>query len=282
MSFEQIKRSSDIIEVLRNKQILIYGAGFVGNKFYSILKKNHLEKNIQCFVVSEKNVEQNRKVNGVAVKSVYDIRRDIGVKRSCDFIICIAVHESIRNEIEKLLNDLNLTHYIYIYPYIMELMLEGEVKEQKDISVKNIMLANRDDYRIAVRTLAIDNYFHKNNCGFDIYKSVMQLQCNEQTAEKRLNAFCNLLDNWQERGYDKKTPILVDETGVIIDGNHRFSIARYVNMKNIDCKMYQGKIDIVKLMGKGACPGEEAIRQAGLSDREMDLIIATQKHILEM
>ena len=40
------------IEELKKYQIIIYGTGYIADKFYKVLQMNHMEQNLVCFAKS--------------------------------------------------------------------------------------------------------------------------------------------------------------------------------------------------------------------------------------
>lgn len=271
-----MKETLDFIKELSKNRIIIYGAGFIGRMFSDILRDHGLEKNIDCFVVTECS-EKTKWQNGIEVKSIYDVQinEDIAV-------VCIAVHPSIREDIEAILRQRGVVNYIYVYPYIMGLKFESELQENRTMSVADIVIANREDYRLAVRILAIENYFGKNDYGFSIYKKVMSLQCDEKTAQKRLYMLCNILQNWEKTDQCANYPILVDKKGTIIDGNHRVSIVYYMGEKKIACRMVEKEVDLINAFGKEACACEEIIHKALLTNEEMNLLIEKRRQLMRI
>ena len=181
------KRGS-ISSFLEGKKIVIYGIGYVARKFYHALVAQGLDSNVEYFVVSQRRGEQTA-MNGIDVRVIQEL------KAGDDTMICIAVHETRRKEIEKLLENKNIKNYIWISPYDLAELFYGKPKEEAVPIPVNKIIRSCKDYRFAVKYLAIENYFGINDYGYDIYLKAQQLNCEKQTATKRLKAFLDLIDN---------------------------------------------------------------------------------------
>ena len=103
-----------ILEQLNGKKIIIYGTGHVARKFYRALLNHGFQKQISYFVRSS-DVSDGELFEGVEVCCFEDV--DFGENT----IICLAVHESILDEIEKIVRK-KTGQYIWIYPFLYRLM----------------------------------------------------------------------------------------------------------------------------------------------------------------
>lgn len=227
---------SELDELLHNNKIAIYGNGFVAKRFYSILKMLNLEKNIKFFVVTDEK-KTHGTMYGLPIMSVKDI---VDEK---EIFICIAVHESIKNDIETILSELSFKNYIWVFPYMTALALGEPIEQYKKMHVSQLLQYNLcDSYVIAamaVRYLAIDNFYEKNNIGYDVYTKVFSMHCEIETAKKRLRRFIGVIDDWDKNGYRKGNNISLAENGRLLDGIHRFTLACYHKMEYIYCDIYR-------------------------------------------
>ena len=218
-----------LIEFIRNNKISIYGTGYVAGKFYSALQLHRLTDQIEFFITSEGSREQYKKCD---VLSVND-------NRVRETNILVAVHESIKDKIVENLRKNKCKNYLWISPELLYAMIFGNpIQKNSSISLKEIWLKNQGDYELAIRYLAIESYFGKNDYGFDIYKYVMSLFAKKQSAECRLSNFCSLINNWVTNGYDEKKPSKILDNYNYIDGSHRIAIALYFNQPTIKCDVY--------------------------------------------
>ena len=221
----------ELISVLENNKIAIYGTGFVGKRFYNILVSRGLEKRVDCFVVS--NIQDSPKeIYGINVKEVS------GIQKEKSRFVCIAVHEAIQSEIVNILNKEKIENYVWIYPYMWELALGKPIERNKWIDVEKIIY-KCNDYRVAIRYLAIENYFGKNDYGFNLYIKAQRMHCEKSTAEKRLQQFCSLIHCWEVTGYNPDHKILVLKNGDLIDGFHRITLAQYYHIQKVKCDLFE-------------------------------------------
>lgn len=255
------KIKDSIVSILKNQKIIIYGVGYVAMKFYKALVIKGLDENILCFVVTEKNNEQ-RNVNGIPVKAIAEIGKD---EKN---IICLAVHEVLKTEVEDTLRKFGLNNYIWIYPYLFELVLGLPLKRNIEVPLTQI-LRECDDYRIAIRYLAIENYFGKNSFGYKVYEKAQAAYCGVRTAKRRREKFCELIYNWEINGYDSEKVIIIDDNYKILDGTHRVAAARYFGNNIIRCDIFKNSSIFDEWTGETAIMSKESILNLELTVEEI-------------
>ena len=108
-------------------------------------------------------------------------------------------------------------------------------------SVKDILLAQFVDgecvfYDIAVRLLAIEQYYGKNTIGYDLYTRMQA-----ESGDFWLKRFILLIQSYENNGYQHSNPIEIDEKLTIMDGAHRLALALYHNEEFIPATMYQAR-----------------------------------------
>ena len=81
------------------KEIVIYGAGHVGRKFFRTLKVQGLGSQVRCFAVTKQTEEENV-LDGIPLKCIYDISVQDNT------LICLAVHETLRRELEDIVKGI--------------------------------------------------------------------------------------------------------------------------------------------------------------------------------
>lgn len=257
-------RLDDINGIMKNNRIAIYGTGFVAMKFYDVLVKRGLGKEIECFIVSKKESGQNE-IRKMKICSIDEFENKDGL------IICVAVHEVSRDEIEKILDSKKIKNYIWIYPYLYDLALGSPLKRGVPVPVKKIV-RQCHNYRIAIRYLAVENYFGKNSYGYDIYRKAQEISCGKISAEKRLESFCRLIQNWENDGYNNDSRILISEDFALIDGIHRTTLARYFKLEEVACDIYKNTGYYAAWMGSGALLARDKVLEAGFTKEEMEII----------
>lgn len=263
----------EILNILKKNKIVIYGTGYVAMKFYEALIYRNLGTNIESFVISKRSKTSESIINGIIVKTIDEFDNK---KNS---IVCIAVHETIKDEIEQQLDNRNIKNYIWINRYrLIELLLGKPIIENIRMPVAKIVHGCQD-YRIAIRYLAIENYFGKNNYGYDIYVKTQKLYCEERTAKKRLLSFCDLIVNCETNGYDSGSKILLSEKNELLDGMHRITLALYYHIGEVLCDIFKSSPYFLKWVGSGVMLTENKIVEMDFTYEELKIIEYTQKKI---
>jgi len=250
----------ELLKILSQKKIIIYGIGHVGMKFFYALKKHRLEKNIISFAVSTP-LEGQSNIDGIPIRSIEELDNQESV------IVCIAVHEAWK---EKIAHKLKIVEYIWIYPFLYELLLGHPIELDVNVDLNRMIKTCMGDYRLAVRYMAIEQYFKKNKVGYDIYIKAASLYCDKRTAEERLLKFIELVHNWEHFGYDKSSQVLINTQYEIIDGTHRIATARYFGQKKIICNIFSNELPITKLHGEKAMLTEKVLKDGGFCSEERE------------
>lgn len=254
--------SAQVLQQAAKHKIVIYGAGHIAKKLLTALKLYHFDKNILCFIVSD--LSRNEKsIEGIPVKTI-----DWLVENK-NILVYVAVHESLWCEIADTLQAIGVCNYVWIYPYLYEWLLGLPVKTNIKVDLEDIIQTCVDDYRLAIRYAAIEQYFGKNEIGFDLYKRAQALHSTPETAEERLTAFCRLIEKWQKSGYDEQCRIAVNTSYEIIDGNHRVALAQYFKQKQIVCDIFENHISATELHGENAMLTDRTLITAGFNADEM-------------
>lgn len=225
-------RTPELLEIIKSNDIAIYGAGEVGKKLYHILEIHNLHQRVKCFVVSDV-LASGMELEGVPLKAVSDLTDE-------NIFILLAVHEVIKSEIEEYLRKLHFSNYVWIYPHIWEIAFGMPLEVHTKVRVRDILRRQQADgyYAAAVRYLAIENYYKKNDIGYRAYVKMQQIHCEEKTAVKRLERFIHLIENWDRCGYREECDIMVDTDNRLFDGLHRYSLACYHQMEEVYAKVF--------------------------------------------
>lgn len=131
-----------------------------------------------------------------------------------------------------------------------------------------LMQKNRNNYSTyefydgAVRLLALENYYHKNNFGFDLYKkmhtrgnnygetNLAEKYYKKMHSKKRsteygkvpeyhsVQQFKNLIKSYEKNGYDDTSYIMADRNLISMNGAHRITMSLYRNQEfmNVEVK----------------------------------------------
>jgi hypothetical protein len=263
------------MDTIAGKKIIIYGAGFVAARFfYRALKDNGLAGEIECFCVSKKEGDITR-IHEIPVIELDELCVDNHA------IVCIAVHEAIRDEIVQSLETHHIKNYIWVYPYIYE-MIFGVPRRNISMNVQEILCANRNEYMIPLRYAAIENFYGKNTWGIDIYLKSLKLSIEEHTANKRWKKFEQLIIDWERFGYDSSKCISINTDGVVQDGAHRTALAGYFGQEQIMCDIYEKKnADMQDIFGADIVLRKKQLVQYGFTAQEISALDEIWERILE-
>lgn len=262
-----------VLERLAGKKLVVYGTGHVAHKFHKALQQHHLQENIRCFVRTA-DVKDGEEFEGIRVCRLEDV--PLGE----DTLVCLAVHESLRDEIERTVR-LVTRQYEWIYPYLYELMLGEAEQENVELEICRLLKSYRNDLRLGVRMAAIGQWEGRNTHGFDIYIRAQMLHCGRETAEKRLERFLGLMDGWRRFGYEKKYPVSVNKKGEVIDGNHRLAMAVYVGQKTIYGNVYPTELSAEAIHGREAMLPADLLAGHGFSGTEIQILEGIQRRYMD-
>ena len=256
------------------KEIVIYGAGHVGRKFFRTLKVQGLGSQVRCFAVTKQTEEENV-LDGIPLKCIYDISVQDNT------LICLAVHETLRRELEDIVKGIT-DRYVWIYPYLYSLMF-GE-PEQTDIEIKisEILKTCHEDFRLAIRLAAVEQYEGKNTFGYAYYKRAQMMHCAEHTAGQRLQQFKELMADWKETGYRKEYPLSLNRLYEVIDGNHRLALAVYNRQTLIPCKIYPTEIPLTEIHGKEPVMPKDVLKKHGFTEKEILRLSKLQERYVDV
>ncbi|MCR5291250.1 MAG: hypothetical protein K6E51_14780 [Treponema sp.] len=224
---------NDLYSAIKLNGINIYGTGYVAKRFVTCLKKLDFFKYVKNFVVTN---AVNISYEGVEVKTIDSLN-------SKSELICIAVHESSKDEIITLLQKKGFTNFVWIYPFLWRMMCGNPVLQKIQVPLKNIWIANKDYYLFAFRYLAIEQFYGKNSYGFDIYLKCLSLFQSLDSAEKRLHQFIKLIESYDKQGYNQTCPSSILENNLVIDGTHRIALNMYHHNTYAVCDIFSNSID---------------------------------------
>lgn len=118
----------------------------------------------------------------------------------------------------------------------------GEEEIHINLTTTDLFLAQCfDNYfnaiDIVVKYLAIENYYGKNNFGFELYRKMQLKRVNEDWTER----YVELIKSF-ENGIDMNSRIKVDLNYSIHDGAHRLALALYHNCKEVPARIFNVEI----------------------------------------
>lgn len=99
-------------------------------------------------------------------------------------------------------------------------------------------------YDMIVRLLAVEEYYGKNNYGFDLYLRMQGVRSACKKAQKGAERFKSLIESYEKNGYDHNSRIELDKNLHLIDGSHRLALAMYHNIPVITAKVRSYSLDV--------------------------------------
>lgn len=256
------------------REIVIYGAGHVGRKFFRTLEERGFGSQVRCFAVTGQR-KPGTVLEGIPLKCIYDI------PILDNTLICLAVHETLREELENTVREIT-DRYVWIYPYLYSLMFGEPEQTDMEINISEILKTCRRDERIAVRLAAIEQYEGKNTFGYEYYKRAQMMHCAEHTAGQRLQQFKELMADWKENGYRKEYPLSLNRACEVIDGNHRLALAVYYHQTSILCNIYPTEIPLTEIHGKEPIMPKIVLEQHGFTEEEIQRLDELQERYVEI
>lgn len=117
-------------------------------------------------------------------------------------------------------------------------VFENNIYKDLFIKTNDLFLAQYKNNKfnavdIAVKYLAIENYYGLNNYGFELYNRLQYYRIN-QNWEKR---FIKLIESFED-GYDQKSIIDTDLNYSIHDGAHRTALALYKDIPEVKIRLF--------------------------------------------
>lgn len=136
------------------------------------------------------------------------------------------------------------------YEKLLELSaIEGVEIYFDTVSLFKRTLGNKlNNADLIIRLLAIDNYFGKNDYGFEIYKNMQQVRIktnNEIIIKNREweKEFRELIKSFEINGYINDYPVEISKDFRVFNGAHRLCCALAFNIKKIPVTFTREYID---------------------------------------
>lgn len=219
----------------REEEIYIYGAGKYGKRIWKLLKTSGKEQNVLGFLVSD--LHNNPTM--IEDKPVY-VANSVENKEA---LILIAVSDQFQDEIALILEKLQFHNFVNAYKFAF---LDEEDDRVDVVDVYKLLQKQYTDekicrYDIAVRLLAIEEYFGKNTFGMSLYRKMQKQRIRSDYDEIAEERFIKLIKSWEKDGYDSDSEIIVDENLRLMDGSHRLALAIYYELSYVKVRMIAGE-----------------------------------------
>lgn len=104
--------------------------------------------------------------------------------------------------------------------------------------LKHSMGENLNISDIMIRILAIENYYGKNNFGFELYNKMQKIRVTGNPTIPQYRAdnqdrFISIIKSFEKNGYLEEYPIIINEDFKLFNGTHRLACSIFFNIKNI-------------------------------------------------
>ena len=126
-------------------------------------------------------------------------------------------------------------------------------------------------YDIIVRYLAIENYFGKNDYGFELYEKMQEQRIGKVDNFSWEHKLKKLIKNTEKNGFYLKKPIIIDSNYQLVDGSHRFAFSLYFEKKEIPVRILYKKMNITY--------GIDWFKGKKFTNKEINLIIRKKNEI---
>ncbi len=218
--------TNELKRKLKNESYYIYGLGTASSRFMSVLVKMDYLKNFKGYIISDE-------IN----KRAYNINKF----NDKEALIFIATHAVNAVEIEKTLEKKKFTNYYWIYPNIFEMELgDDPIQSDCEMQIKDVI--KRFGYRnrlcLACHLHFIEGVLSGNERDKSYYIRLHSIFAEEKTVKTKARQFENRILEAKTKGMNDTNPILISQSGVLIDGHHRLSMAYYFGHKMISANVY--------------------------------------------
>jgi len=127
---------------------------------------------------------------------------------------------------------------------------------------------NFNRFDTIVRYLAVENFYHKNDYGFELYRKMQDKRGFIEGAEAK---FKDLIVSIEKNGFSIYSPLPVSRNQALIDGSHRLAIALYFNQTILPIRR--------SLFNYSIFYGIDWFIKNNFSDKEIKLITDKKKEI---
>ncbi|SHK69754.1 hypothetical protein SAMN05216582_11311 [Selenomonas ruminantium] len=231
----------DVINLIKTKEYVIYGNGFIGKRFIKQIERMNCKNQISSVVVT--NLEENSNSRKDGLKSIYEISKNS--------FVFIAAHESVATEMRKVLESIGVSNYVWIYPYLIELELGAPIERNRKVTIKDLIDNLSKSYAAAIYYLTIKEYCRDHIYDGSLYIKMTSHYTTGDTAKKRWEIFRRKIEECQEKGFCQDCNIKVFENNNLIDGMHRLTLAKYFGEKYLYADVYRGNGSFYSIEGIG-------------------------------
>lgn len=299
-------------ERIRQQGCWVFGTGFIASMFKDALETRGLQSYVKGYLVS-RPVDQ-QVFDGHAVRA----SDDASIARGD--LVCVAVHESLYDEVAAMLTEQGYDHVMWVYPYLYDLLYGEPLYKGVSMPLERILAAqNPAWYWLAVRSLAMRHVLShndadkhsgaskrddadkledaaRNDAGMrddaskrddadaalvrDAYVTAQTLHCSRETAERRYAKLRELCSSMAGSGFDASRPVLMDTNLQIIDGLHRIAAAWVLGMPSVPCDLVRPNEAFDRLLTDRNKMTLGQLERAGLSEEQLALVRREQERMI--
>lgn len=272
--------TEELLNRIRKDGAILYGTGFVAKQFFKALSEKGLADSVRFCVVSGETEDP------FFGRPVYSLKQVVSTLKDSETpgpLLCIAVHESARPELERALSVAGVERYTWIYPNYLELVWGPAVQNTVQIPPEDILKVQEEDqYWVTVRYGAMKEGLAgiEDGPAAQLYLKAAKLISKEETAGRRLAAARDLAAAMKRKGFDKRYPILMDTRYRVIDGLHRLAAASLTGIAMVPCRIVAASERFACYLTENNRLTKAAQKRAGLSGEEMRLLKETRTTLM--
>lgn len=253
-----------------NQVIYIYGAGNIGKKVLSLIKKTDSAiKKVKGFLVSDL-VGNPKMLDGFPVT----IPKNLQDRMS---LVLVSVTDIYQETIVEDLKQLGFENVIVAYKYsFMEDDNFSAFPKSIRINTTELLMCQYKEglfnrYDIVVRLLAIEEYYGKNNYGFSLYERMQSQRAQDMSYGKiSMQRFIKLIESYEKKGYKENSELIIDEKLHLVDGSHRLALALYFGVTRLTARIVQRDDEV--LYGKEWFAGVFSQEECIMIENKLSLI----------
>ena len=268
--------TSKLHQLLENDPVYLFGTGFVSRMFCEALGDKR--KYLTACLVSIRNPEKEQLFKqSWPEMTVLALSEDPVLEKNAP--VLLAVHESLKEEVGEILEQNGFSNLFWIYPNVHDLVFD-EIIEETLLPVADILNHQpENEFWIETRYLAIKDYFERKSEDRNLYEKGMRLFSNPDTVKARVHQVGVLAESMKAYGFLKEYPVLLDEQYRMIDGLHRLSLASYLGIKEIPCRIVRSSAQYEKIILDNVRETESVLKESGFSGADFELLEKARKEM---
>lgn len=252
-----MKSFDHILEILKTEKFVVFGAGGHGKKFVESLKMWGVSENFAGYATTKGTLDGS-------VKCIDAVPRSSQV--------VIAVHSATVDSVINYLVELGFSKYISIDRFLIEFCCGKPYDINGFVDINHFVEGSVKSNYLAALYAVVDCTVKKDVAGEEIYKKLIGVHGNKDTANKRWDSYLTRIQACLNGEY-KPYPIKINPTEkYILDGNHRIALARYFGLKEIAAQYFDCSFERYSSIFEQSCWNDEKLSNY-FSEKEIQLIM---------